>query len=321
MSEILQIDCEDSEPSHFTMLPNFILDLPNLTHSALRLYIHYRRICGNDSKRSCWMSLKTLAEQCYMNRQTIIVARKLLEELNLISVKRKRMSNGAEGLVITVINVWTRNNEECTRAKQQLAKQNPSTKQVLAEQNPSTKQVLGEYKTGTRPSTKQVLGPVQNRYSINIKDNNIKEEKDEEKKINCGSRSQDGFFHADDEENGKEPTYGEIATNKLCTSLMEKRKIMHIPTNLRSWPFVIDKFIKDAIITVEEFDEVLDWYIIHVGEEFIPIAYSAQTFCERFVNINDAMDRCAKESERNGKTKRELRYEQMKKELIEEGVL
>ena len=36
---------------------------------------------------------------------------------------------------------------------------------------------------------------------------------------------------------------------------------------------------------------VLNWYVKHFGEEFVPKAYSAKTFCSKFANIEDAMER------------------------------
>ncbi len=304
-----QVECADDEPRFYSMIPHFILSIPELTHTALRLYLHYRKMCGQDHKGSCWMSLKTLSEQCFMTRQTVVNARNKLKDLELITVKTKIMPNGSKKITIKVVNSWKRNNEF-----------HASTKRVLAEHSSSTKRVLGQSKKSTEPSTKQVPGSVRNEYSNKINNtNNMKQEKDELKKNTPACSQEKGFDFESDEEStiNEESSFADKASNKLYNSLMEKRKIMRKNTNLKKWSCTIDTFINESIVTIDEFTEVLDWYVVHLGERYIPQAYSAQTFCDKFVKIIDAM---GFEKEKN-KSKSQIRMEEMERRFKKSGLL
>ena len=43
--------------------------------------------------------------------------------------------------------------------------------------------------------------------------------------------------------------------------------------------------------TWQKIDAVLNWYADHFGEEFVPIAYSAQAFLNKFAHFEDAIKR------------------------------
>ena len=47
--------------------------------------------------------------------------------------------------------------------------------------------------------------------------------------------------------------------------------------------------------------KVLLWYTRHFGEEFVPRAYLAKTFCDKFLNIEDAMNRPIKDAKKGKK--------------------
>lgn len=72
---------------------------------------------------------------------------------------------------------------------------------------------------------------------------------------------------------------------KLHSSLSVKRKIFRRDTDLKSWTKEIAKFIAESDVSVEEFEKVLDWYCDHIGEEYVPQAYSAESFVKKFPSI------------------------------------
>ena len=82
----------------------------------------------------------------------------------------------------------------------------------------------------------------------------------------------------------------------LYKALAEKRKIMRSP-DLNKWSETFRRFMVESEASVQEVEFELAWYIEHIGQEFIPRACSAESFCERFVDIRDARLRIDPESE------------------------
>lgn len=100
----------------------------------------------------------------------------------------------------------------------------------------------------------------------------------------------DGFAFDEEDTDNKELSFAEVSTNKLHLALLQKRKLP-IKPNLKKWIKQIDSYIHESIITKDEFTDVLDWYVLHIGEQYIPKAHCAKTFCDRFINLQDAMSR------------------------------
>jgi len=75
-------------------------------------------------------------------------------------------------------------------------------------------------------------------------------------------------------------------------ALRDKRRLMRLP-NLRGWAKTIKEFeaINPSHIDSEEIRSVMSWFCDHMGEEFVPNARSAISFCEKFISIRDAMNR------------------------------
>lgn len=51
---------------------------------------------------------------------------------------------------------------------------------------------------------------------------------------------------------------------------------------------------KNDGVEVERIDKVLDWYGLHFGEDYIPVAESGQTLREKFLRIESAMSKTKK---------------------------
>lgn len=80
------------------------------------------------------------------------------------------------------------------------------------------------------------------------------------------------------------------AAGHLYDELKAKRRIMRKPS-LLAWGAEIKKFLIDSGIDRKEFKDTLIWYGEHCTDQFVPRAYSAKSFCERYVQILDAKDR------------------------------
>lgn len=274
MSELYQV--VSSERDNFTMVPNIIFEYPDLSHTAFRLYVWYRKVCGskNDDGK-CWMSLKSLGKKCRMDRRTVIAARDKLEELGLIEVKRSPESNGSLKIIITLVDIWDLNRE--------LQNNNSVDKRAVQNNN--------SY------STKQQLVQVQNNNSIKIPLNNTKEQDSDAVPKRTARFDQSDFslgkgkgFLLDKNKKTKPKDFPDKAVHILHDELSKRRKIMRKP-NLNKWASTVRKFLNETDCTEDEFKNVLSWYIQHVGEEFIPQAYSAESFCTNFVRLRDKMER------------------------------
>lgn len=90
----------------FTQIPNMVLDM-GLSPSAERLYIHIKRVTGDDGL--CWQSQDTLAINCRMSTKTIIRSKRELENAGLIKITSEKI-NKFKSHVIKIINIWDLNN-------------------------------------------------------------------------------------------------------------------------------------------------------------------------------------------------------------------
>lgn len=94
----------------------------------------------------------------------------------------------------------------------------------------------------------------------------------------------DGFFgHDDSIRDSLAYKYAE----RLYCALAEKRCIFISPS-LRSWAAQMQRLLSAPGMDVGSFEDVFSWYLVNIRQEYVPKAYSAKTFCEKFVQIQDA---------------------------------
>lgn len=98
---------KDEKRKWFTMIPN-IVDEMELTPHEFRLYIHLRRVAGENGE--CWQSTRTLAEACRMSAGAVSNSKQRLIDHGLIDVYEKTSDKGQYHL-ITIIDVWEQNFE------------------------------------------------------------------------------------------------------------------------------------------------------------------------------------------------------------------
>jgi len=97
----------NAERRYFVMLPNLIDDL-GLSVYAFRLYVHMRRVAGEDGK--CWQSTTTLAERCKMSAHKVVDAKRELAEVGLITVTSvDRPGGGRPYHEVVMADVWPAN--------------------------------------------------------------------------------------------------------------------------------------------------------------------------------------------------------------------
>ncbi len=81
---------------------------------------------------------------------------------------------------------------------------------------------------------------------------------------------------------------------KLENLLREKRKF-NSRTKPRSWPAQFLEFRRKNNITKKRFFEIMKWYCKHFGDKYVPKAYYANMFCDKFIQIEEARERLKKE--------------------------
>ncbi|MBU0493896.1 MAG: helix-turn-helix domain-containing protein [Chloroflexi bacterium] len=96
---------QSEEKKFFTMVPNMVDDM-GLDPYAHRLYIHLRRVAGEDG--ACWQNTETLAAICCMSAGKISASKAVLVDRGLIRITKARNQNGVYDR-ITVVDIWRAN--------------------------------------------------------------------------------------------------------------------------------------------------------------------------------------------------------------------
>lgn len=91
---------------YYTQVPNIIDDTPMSVY-AFRLYVHLKRVAGDDG--TCWQGTRKLADACGMSAGKISEAKRELEKLGLITIKTVMNGQAISHQEITIIDVWDNN--------------------------------------------------------------------------------------------------------------------------------------------------------------------------------------------------------------------
>jgi len=89
-------------------------------------------------------------------------------------------------------------------------------------------------------------------------------------------------------------SFSKSCAQRLEKTIREKRKIFR-KVDQKKWAQHFCKLRMEYHLKKSRVTSVLKWYIAHFGEEFVPVAYSAKTFCDKFFQIEDARNRYNKD--------------------------
>lgn len=107
---------EEEKPAHYwhTQIPN-CLDDAELDPHEFRVYLHIKRICGEDGGK-CFQSHKNMADHCKMSERKLQMCLKNLCKVNeklqmplLRKQERKKKDGSPDTSLYTVINIWNVN--------------------------------------------------------------------------------------------------------------------------------------------------------------------------------------------------------------------
>ena len=102
--------------SHFTQVPHLVDDM-ELSLAAFRLYVHLKRVTGDNEGGLCWEGQDRLADICRMNTKTVVRAKKELAAAGLIKIETD-IKGGRPRHIIKVIDVWDKNQANYIEVKE-----------------------------------------------------------------------------------------------------------------------------------------------------------------------------------------------------------
>jgi hypothetical protein len=93
-------------------LRRYRTEVPNMADDELdpyqmRLYVHYKRVCGAGADGACWESVDTTAERCKMSAGMVVKTRCQLVEMGYISVEKGANRNST--CTVTINDQWAEN--------------------------------------------------------------------------------------------------------------------------------------------------------------------------------------------------------------------
>jgi len=99
--------------------------------------------------------------------------------------------------------------------------------------------------------------------------------------------------------------FDKLASTKLYKSILTKKN-MNI--DIRQWPNTFRLLRTKDKVDRDRIKQVLLWYIRHIGEDFVPVAFSAKTFRSKFLRIEEAMNRQKKKTDARKHTTSGMKY-------------
>jgi predicted transcriptional regulator len=168
---------------YFTAIPNMILDHPELDIYDAMLYIHIKRIAGENGQ--CWASIRYLAGKMKVSNDRVIKSLQKLLKLGLIRHAGTKKIKTRPRNVYEIVDIWEmnlnyysnhQNNTSETIENQEEVIHNPND-EVCSSGEQSQKVCSCSEQTQTAKPNKSIKNQQVKRKKRNSKKNHIKEEK------------------------------------------------------------------------------------------------------------------------------------------------
>lgn len=315
----------------FTIIPNLLFHLPEITHADFVLYAWYRCVCRTE-EGACWMSIETICKRCRMDRRTVIASRTRLENLGLIESSRVTKTDGSTKITVTLTPIWERNDKVCeeniadkttTRLPQDDESGDKTTTGVVAKlqlgsaQNYNSSNNNNCMNNSNSEKNTHSAGPQRDAserecsFPSNGNANTQKQDNDakvsepiltEQQSVSAAKvskptstkQSRDGGLLPQVPPAATKPNKSRELAVYLHDALAKRRRIM-VRANIGEWSEALRKFMLKSDLKPGEFEKVLRWYADHIDEEFVPVAYCAVSFCSKFSSICRARERATGE--------------------------
>ena len=259
---------DESAHRFFTQIPNIIIDNRELSHTAFRLYIWYKKVCGESGQ--CYQSIKTISEGCSMRRQSVIKSRRELEAQGLIRVEKSNNKNGSIQITVIILDIWKRNNKvyEVVRMGYAVPKRGVRMGYVGGVRMGYCNKNPLENKKGSLSTPKGVDQTCDSSFSPNER---------------IRKKRQPTKFH------------------HRCAREFAKVVSSHIKINCRAnmieWANQFRKMEENDKVPKSTIRDTIKWYSRNIGGDYIPQAYSAKAFRQKYM---DGKFTGAMEREKNG---------------------
>jgi hypothetical protein len=109
----------DNAPDHkfFTMVPNYLIDLP-LSPIAFRVYVYIKRRTGEALGGKCWEASENIARACAISTGALSKAKTELQTTKLIEIKKVPGKQGEYPHdEIAILDMWQYNDLYCRADK------------------------------------------------------------------------------------------------------------------------------------------------------------------------------------------------------------
>jgi len=227
----------------FTSIPNMILDcFVDKTLSKHAIILYVWYKRVCWEKRECYQSLKTVCSNLGMSKTTVINARNELLKNGYIVVKREKDKYDNEYVIVTIVNIWEQNEDKYT-----VLQSTDGYMRVPEGVHEST-----QYKTSLQRHTMSPPSDGDNAIVSSLPN-----------KRKCPSP----WDHRAAEE-----------LHKAVTSF----RPVNGRSDLKAWAEQFRLMREYDKIEKKDIREVLQWYAKHIGEEYIPEAFSASSFRSKF---------------------------------------
>jgi len=122
-SQLALID-HSSDRKYFTIIPNLVLELPELTVYDIALYAIIKRIAGE--RGECFMTTRRLATEAKMSVGRVSKSKHALVQAGLIRIIRKKRSVKGHAVDhIIIVDIWQRNAEYFSKCSSGEQKRSP----------------------------------------------------------------------------------------------------------------------------------------------------------------------------------------------------
>ncbi len=230
----------------------------------------------------CWASNAFLAERLNVQPRMLQL---MLEELKDIGLIKQ---TGFDGRYRTLVTCWTEAVAESFKNLQK-SKANQEAQEIAPLQAKERRKL--------RPGGAESCAPAAQKVALR----EVKGERQRETDAATAALSTSGEASPGLLSNGKTPARfpGDDLVEELFTKVMRLRKASATTSNPAAWKRLLARYLKKCDPAGQTWTlELLAWYIPHMGEPYIPEAFSIDGFIDKRFKISDARDRAAADRNR-----------------------
>jgi len=91
-----------------------------------------------------------------------------------------------------------------------------------------------------------------------------------------------------------------LLAQQLAAIIQKERKVKITPSKLASWSKDIERMQRLDGIDYKRIRRALNWYADHIGDEYVPVIWAGSSLREKFLRLEDAIERNSRSSRPKG---------------------